>query len=83
MAQNTTGSRMAQRLQGINGMVGARLDQLSSHFPAPKESALPFTEYLARASQRAQEDPEFKNQFEQAMRQYRMASEVLRHGPNK
>ena len=82
MAKLTLGSQMQQRLQGINATVGARLDQLGSHFPEPKDP-LPFPEYLARASQRAQEDPEFKQQFDQAMQQYRMASEVLRHGPSK
>ncbi len=82
MPKLTVGSQMQQRLQSINTTVGARLDQLSDHFPEQKEK-LPFTEYLARASQRAQADPEFRQQFQQAMQQYRMASEVLRHGPSK
>lgn len=72
----TTNSRLQQRLGGVNARAAARLDRLDAHFPEQK-AAIPFDEYLARASVRAQADPEFKTQFDQAMRQYRMASEAL------
>ena len=78
MPRQQPGSQMQDRLARVNTTTAARLDRLGTYFPARKE-ALPFDEYLARASVQAQADPEFANQFQQAMQQYRMASEVI-HG---
>jgi hypothetical protein len=72
---------MAARLQGIGQTVGGRLDRLDKLFPEQKQ-AMPFPEYLARASVQAQADPDFGVQLGKALRQYRMAGGML-HGSNE
>lgn len=70
------GSQMQARLQGIGQTVGGRLDRLNKLFPEQKQ-AMPFPEYLARASMQAQADPDFGAELGKALRQYQMAGGVL------
>lgn len=77
MTRPNPSSQMQARLQRVNSTAGARLDRLSAFFPPPSASALPFDEYVARASVQAQADPAFRDEFTEAMRKYRLAGQVL------
>lgn len=74
--KSVVGSQMQARLQGIGQTVSGRLDRLSNLFPEQKQ-ALPFQEYLARASVQAQDDPDFGAALGKALRQYQMAGGAL------
>jgi hypothetical protein len=79
--KNGGGSQMQARLQGIGQTVNGRLDRLDGLFPEQKQ-AMPFQEYLARASVQAQADPDFGATLGKALRQYQAAQGAL-NGPNK
>jgi hypothetical protein len=74
--KQVAGSHLQARLQSIGRTTSARLDRLDGLFPAQKQD-MPFQEYLARASVQAQHDPGFRDQLNQALRQYMLAGSQL------
>jgi hypothetical protein len=67
---------LSERLSKIGQGAAERLDRMSSMVPQPKqprEGLMPFEEYLPRAQAYAAQNPDFAQQLEAAMQQYRAA----------
>ncbi len=67
--------QLAERMQGIEQEVGARLDKLGESLPEvkPPRNQPTFADYLAQARLKAQRDPDFAAQLNAALAQYRAA----------
>ncbi len=67
---------IADRLSRIGEQVDQRLGRVDKMLPMQRPTTLlPFEDYLPRAQARAQADPVFKQQFDEAMRQYQAAGQ--------
>lgn len=76
MARQAT-PQLTARMNGVRSTVAARLDRLGAYLPEPRAPKLDFTEYLARASARAMQDPVFKERLAAALQQYQAAGSVF------
>jgi len=67
---------MRDRLDRITARTSQRLDTLAEQLPQATGRQMPFDEYRSQAELYAVTDPEFREQYEAAKRQYEAAGRV-------
>ncbi len=67
---------IAQRVARIAEDASARLDGMSDLLPEMRPPRLDLATYIQRATQAAQRDPQFRAEFESALRQWRAAQTI-------